>query len=134
MAQYLLAVHNVTGEPMPPEEQFQQAATEIDALGEEMERAGVWVFAGGLRGGNSAATVVRDVNGEIITTDGPFAESKEVLGGFWVIDVADLDAALNWAAKATRACREPIEVRPFWGEDVDPADLYADVQSWGTDG
>ena len=72
-------------------------------------------FAGGLHE-PSTATVVRDDDGETIITDGPFAETKEQLGGFWIIEVADLDAALAWAAKGSAACMGPVEVRPFQGE------------------
>ena len=77
-----------------------------------MQAEGAWVFAGGLHEA-STATVVRVQDGEVITTDGPFAETKEQLGGFWVIKAADLDAALAWAAKASEACMAPVEVRPF---------------------
>ncbi len=73
------------------------------------------MFAGGLHPA-STATVVRVQDGEVVTTDGPFLETKEHLGGFWVIEAADLDAALDWAAKATVACQAPIEVRPFQDE------------------
>jgi hypothetical protein len=84
------------------------------AVNDEMKEKGVWVFAGGLLTSDSA-TVVRLRNGATAITDGPFAETKEQLGGFWVIEVDDLDAALAWAEKATEACRAPIEVRPFDG-------------------
>ena len=70
------------------------------------------MFAGGLQP-PSSATVVRAQGGEVVTTDGPFAETKEQLGGFWIIDVPDLDAALDWARKGTVACGGPVEVRPF---------------------
>ena len=73
------------------------------------------MFAGGLHPPTSA-TVVRVQDGEVITTDGPFAETKEQLGGFWVIEAADLDAALGLAAKASAACMGPVEVRPFQDE------------------
>jgi len=112
MTQYLLAVHSVEGQPMPSEEQMQQAYKAVGALNSELQSAGVWVFAGGLLP-PSSATVVRAQGGQIVTTDGPFAETKEQLGGFWIIDVADLDAALDWARKATVACANPVEIRPF---------------------
>ncbi len=114
MTQYLLAVHSVEGEPMPSEEQMQRAYKDVDALNAEIQSAGVWVFAGGLQP-PSSATVVRAQGGQVVTTDGPFAETKEQLGGFWIIDVPDLDAALDWARKATVACANPVEVRPFQG-------------------
>ena len=112
MTQYLLAVHSVEGEPMPSPEQMQQAYKDVDALNSELQSSGVWVFAGGLQP-PSSATVVRAQGGQVVTTDGPFAETKEQLGGFWIIDVADLDAALEWAHRATVACAAPVEVRPF---------------------
>ncbi len=112
MTQYLLAVHSVEGEPMPSQEQMQRAYKDVDALNGELQSSGVWVFAGGLQP-PSSATVVRAQGGQAVTTDGPFAETKEQLGGFWIIDVADLDAALEWARKATVACAAPVEVRPF---------------------
>jgi hypothetical protein len=77
-----------------------------------MQSAGAWVFAGGLHP-MSSSTVVRVQDGGVITTDGPFAEGKEYIGGFCVIKAEDLDAALAWAAKATVACVQAIEVRPF---------------------
>jgi hypothetical protein len=114
MSEYLLAVHMVEGAPMPEEEEMQQAFAAVDVFNGELQTAGVWVFAGGLMPPDTA-TVVRVDNGEVVTTDGPFAETKEQIGGFWVIDVPDLDAALAWAAKGSAACRNPVEVRPFQG-------------------
>ena len=112
MTQYLLSVHTVEGEPQPPEEQIQQMYKAVDDYNAEVKKAGAWVFAGGLHP-SSTATVVRAQGGQVVTTDGPFAETKEQLGGFWVIDVADLDAALDWAARGSAACGGPVEVRPF---------------------
>lgn len=114
MKQYLLNVYHPES-PVPPQEVMDQIGRDVDALNEEMRAAGAWVFAGGLHGASSA-TVLRVVNGEVVTTDGPFAEGKEHVGGFWVIQAPDLDAALRWGAKATRACQVPIEVRPFHDE------------------
>ena len=116
MRQYLLAVHMVEGEPTPPEDQIQQAYKAVDAFNAELQSAGAWVFAGGLHP-PSTATVVRSQGGKVVTTDGPFAETKEQLGGFWVIGAADLDAALAWAAKGSEACGGPVEVRPFQDTD-----------------
>lgn len=112
MTQYLLAVHSTEGEPMPSEEQMQQAYKAVDIYNDELKAAGAWVFAGGLHP-SSTATVVRAQGGQVVTTDGPFAETKEQLGGFWIIDVSDLDAALDWAARGSAACGGPVEVRPF---------------------
>ncbi len=92
-----------------PETQRQMAQT--GELTAEMERAGAWVFLAGLRSASSA-TVVRSAGGDISMTDGPYAETKEQMAGFWVIEAPDLDAALEWAAKASTACKRPIEVRP----------------------
>src|SRR6516225_2004302 len=112
MKQYLLAVHMVDGASARPEEENQQAYQAVDAFNAEVQAAGAWVFAGGLHP-SSTATVVRAQSGKVVTTDGPFAETKEQLGGFWVIKAADLDAALDWAAKGSAACGGPVEVRPF---------------------
>src|SRR5262244_991082 len=115
MRQYLLAVHMIEGEPTPPEEEIQKRYKAVDAFNAEVQSAGAWVFAGGLHP-PSTATVVRSQDGQVVTTDGPFAETKEQLGGFWVIKAADLDAALDWAAKGSAACGRPVEVRPFQDE------------------
>ncbi len=112
MRQYLLAVHSVEGEPTPSAEQMQQAYKAVDAFNAELQSAGAWVFAGGLHP-PATATVVRAQGGQVVTTDGPFAETKEQLGGFWVIKATDLDSALDWAAKGSAACGGPVEVRPF---------------------
>ena len=84
----------------------------LDALNAELEEAGAWVFAGGLHP-PSTATVVRAHDGDVLTTDGPFTEGKEHLGGFSIITAPDLDAALAWARKLTLATTLPVEVRPF---------------------
>ena len=117
MTQYLLAVYPYqaeaeAGQADLTEEQLQQAYKGVDALNSELRNAKVWVFAGGLEPA-STATVVRGGSGQIVTTDGPFAETKEQIGGFWIIEVPDLDVALEWAGKATVACGAPVEVRPF---------------------
>ena len=115
MSQYLLSVYMVDGQEPPSDAEMAQIYADVDALNEEIKQAGVWVFAGGLHPA-STATVVREEAGEALLTDGPFTETKEQLGGFWVIEVADLDAALGWARKATVACTAPVEVRPFQDE------------------
>ena len=97
------------------EEDTQAMYARVGAVNEELRNSGAWVFAGGLLPPDSA-TVVRVAGGAATMTDGPFAETKEQLGGFWVLDFADLDAALPWAKKCAEACAEPIEVRPFEGE------------------
>ncbi len=118
MTQYLLAVHIVEGEEEPPPEVVEKAYKDVDALNKTMQDEGVWVFAGGLHDA-STATVVKEQDGEVITTDGPFPEAKEHIGGFWVLKCEDLDAALAWAAKATVACQAPVEVRPFQDDAED---------------
>lgn len=115
MKQYLLAVHGVEGEPTPSEQDIQTAFAQVDRVNAELQAAGVWVFAGGLLPPDSA-TVVRVDNGRTTMTDGPFAETKEQLGGFWVLQCADLDQALAWAEKCAAACMRPVEVRPFQDE------------------
>ena len=117
MGQYLLSVHTVEGEvsDQMTHEEMQQSWKQIQVLEEELKSTGAWVFSGRLHDPDTA-TVVRMSAGEMLTTDGPFAESKEHLGGFYIIEAPDLDGALAWAAKVTDATRKPIEVRPFWSE------------------
>jgi hypothetical protein len=118
MKQYLLSVHSVEGSTPPPPEAMEKVYKTVAAFNSELQAAGVWVFAGGLHP-PSTATVVRVEGGAVLTTDGPFAEGKEHIGGFWVIKAADLDAALAWAARASQACAAPVEVRPFQEEAED---------------
>jgi hypothetical protein len=115
MAQYLLSVHTGNGEAREPmtDEEMRRAYAPILQLEEEMKAAGALVFTGRLREPETA-TVVRISNGEALTTDGPFLESKEQIGGFYIIEAEDLDAALEWGSKTTAAVGMPIEVRPFW--------------------
>ena len=115
MKQYLMAVYMVEGQEPPSEEAMQKAYKDVDRFNEKLQADGAWVFAGGLHPADTA-TVVRVNNNDVVTTDGPFAESKEQLGGFWVIKAHDLDAALEWARQATVACQAPVEVRPFQDE------------------
>ena len=117
MAQYLLSVHTVEGEAREPmsEEEMRQFMERVGVLEEEIKAVGAWVFSGRLHGPDTA-TVVRVSDGEVLTTDGPFAESKEHLGGFYIIEAEDLDAALGWASKTAAAVTHPIEVRPFQDE------------------
>ncbi len=112
MTLYLMAVHHSPDAPPPPPDQMQTAFEQVDVFNAELKAAGAWVFGGGLHSPD-IATVVRVADGETITTDGPFAETKEQLGGFWIISAPDLDAALAWAAKGSAACMGPVEVRPF---------------------
>jgi hypothetical protein len=114
MKQYLLSVHHGDGPP-PASLDMEKVSADVMALNGELEDAGAWVFAGGLHP-SSTATVVRESDGDVLVTDGPYLEGKEHIGGFWVIKAADLDAALAWGRKATAACRLPVEIRPFQEE------------------
>jgi len=109
--QYLLSMYQPEG-PIPSPEVLEPIMREIGALREEMQTAGAWVFSGGLHA-PATATVVRMKDREFLTTDGPFAEGKEYVGGFTIVRAADLDAALGWARKLVRITTLPIEVRPF---------------------
>ncbi|ALR13444.1 YciI family protein [Mycobacteroides saopaulense] len=116
MKQYLLSVHSYADNAVNwSDEDVQQLYADTGAVNEKMKEAGVWVFANGLTE-PSDATVVRSVDGKVTATDGPYLETKEHLGGFWIINAADLDEALKWAAEGSAACREPVEVRPFQDE------------------
>jgi hypothetical protein len=112
MTQYLLSIYQPEGEP-PPASDLERIMRDVYAVREQMKAAGAWVFAGGLHP-PSTSTVVRVENGSVLTTDGPFLEGKEHIGGFCVIKAADLDAALDWGRKLARALSPlSIEVRPF---------------------
>lgn len=119
MTQYFVSVHHdeaaqATLAAMAPED-VQSMFEAVGAFNDELREKGAWVFAGGLEPIEASTCV--DATGEpgsaAILTDGPFAESKEHMGGFWIIEAADLDAALVWAAKGSRACGSKVEVRPF---------------------
>ena len=115
MPQYMLSVHSVVGEVRDPmtAAQMQTMMQGVSALEEDMKQAGAWVFGGRLTEPD-AATVVRVVRGEVMATDGPFVESKEHLGGFYLINADDLDGALSWASRTTAIIGAPIEVRALW--------------------
>lgn len=121
MSQYLLSVHGseedyATIDPAATQTMY----ADVEAFNEQVRQAGAWVYANGLMPAETA-TVVRVTNGETVLTDGPYLETKEHIGGFWIIDVADLDAALEWAAKGSIACQGPVEVRPFQPDPTEPA-------------
>src|SRR5436309_9629674 len=115
MTRFLLSVHSAQGGGVPEmtDEEMQRSWQKIRALEEEMKAGGYLLFSGRLTEPETA-TVVRVSGGELLTTDGPFAESKEHLGGFYIIEAEDLDAALAWASKTTEAVVQAIEVRPVW--------------------
>ena len=112
MKQYLLSVCYPAGGTQPPPEALQRIMRDVQAVQKEMQAAGVWIFSGGLTPPDSA-TVLHHRGGEVITTDGPFIESKEQIGGITILKAPDLDAALAWGRKLSRAIGTPIEVRPF---------------------
>jgi hypothetical protein len=111
MAQFLVAIHH----PDDYDPSTEDAAMErdIDVLNAEMIAAGVRVFVGGLHSARCAKSVRRQREGEMQITDGPYLETKEHVGGFWVLEAADMDEALEWGRKAAVACRTPVEVRQF---------------------
>lgn len=115
MPEYMLSVHHTTTDPPPSGEEMERMFADVGAFNERVREAGAWVFAGGLMP-RETATTVDHTGEEAVVTDGPFAESKEWLGGFWIIDVADLDEALRWAREGSRACGGKVEVRPFQAE------------------
>ena len=117
MTQYMLSVWHSDKNPITDDpEVMQKAFRQVDALNAELQAKGCWVFGGGLHEPSSATVVSASDGGDPIMTDGPFAETKEQLGGFWILELADLDAALAWATKASEACMGPVEVRPFQEE------------------
>lgn len=116
MAQYLLSVwHDEEYEVDFSSDDAQRLAAQVGQFNADLEQAGAWVFAGGLQPASSA-TVLRSTAGQVSKTDGPYAECKEQMGGFWVIEAADMDAALEWARRGASACEGPVEVRPFQSE------------------
>src|ERR1051325_11530661 len=92
---------------------------DIDVLNEEMEAKGARLFAGGLRPPRDAKSLRTQPDGKVLVTDGPFLETKEHVGGFWILEAADMDEALAWGRKAAIACRAPAEVRPFFDMGAD---------------
>ena len=115
MTRYLLSVYYDEGSVQPPPDELERIAANVDAIHRELQASGAWVFGGGLHDADTA-TVVRARDGQVMTTDGPFVETKEQIGGFSIIDVTDLDAALAWAERMSEATTCAIEVRPFLDE------------------
>ena len=111
MTQYLLCIYQPDGDPPPPAV-LEKVMRNLEALNRELKAAGAWVFDAGLYP-PSTATVVRLQDGDVLTTDGPFAEGKEHIGGFIVIKASDLDSALEWGGKLSKATTLAIEVRPL---------------------
>jgi len=124
MTHYLIALYDGPDVPQLNLEDLKDVIRDVDAVAEEAKAAGVWVFGGGM-GGHDTAKTVRVVDGRPMVSDGPFAETKEYLGGFSVVDVPDLDTALVWAKKLAVACRSPQEVKPF----IEPPTVEM-VEAW----
>lgn len=116
MTQYMLAVHGTFDDPTDLDPEAMQTTFDaVDVVNQKMMDAGIWVFAGGLEP-IDVTTTVDNTGDQPIVTDGPFAESKEWIGGFWILELPDLDAALQWATEASKACAGKVEVRPFQAE------------------
>ena len=124
MALYLMSVIGTQGDMTPEPDVMQQMFADVDAFNEKVKAQGKWVFAAGLHPADTA-TVVSVKDGETVTTDGPYAETKELLGGFWVIKADDLDEAIELAAQGSVACRWPVEVRPIQDDGVPDAEQPA---------
>jgi hypothetical protein len=112
MKHYLLSIYQPDSDTPPPPEFLEPIMRDVEAVNAELRAAGAWVFSGGLHP-SSTATVAQLQGDEVLTTDGPYIEGKEHLGGFTVIQATDLDAALEWGTKLARATTLPIEVRPL---------------------
>jgi hypothetical protein len=112
MTQYLIAIHH-PDDYDPAVAEDEAMARDIDSVNDEMKAAGVRIFVGGLQPPRTAKSLRLQRNREVLITDGPYLETKEHIGGFWVVEAVDLDEALEWGRKAAVACRAPVEVRPF---------------------
>lgn len=111
MTRYLVTIHHPDDyDPSVEDEAMTRA---IDELNDEMVAAGVRVFVGGLQGPDHAKAIRAESDGQVVVTDGPYLETKEVVGGLWVLECADLEEALAWGRRAAVACRVPVEVRRF---------------------
>jgi hypothetical protein len=115
MPQYLMSVwHDGEYDVDFTSDEAQRLFAQVGAYNDELQKAGAWVFGAGLMPASSA-TVIRP-GPQVSMTDGPYAETKEQMGGFWIIEAPDLDAALDWAQRAAAACEGPVELRPMQGE------------------
>ncbi len=113
MPRYFVAIHHPAGYDAATAED-DAMHRDIDRLNEEMVAAGIRVFVGGLQPPTTARAIRRPTDTDLLVTDGPYIEAKEHIGGFWVLDLPDLDSALSWGRQAATACRAPVEVRPFY--------------------
>ena len=111
MPQYLVAIQHPNN--YDPSLEGEGMIRDIGALNEEMDAAGARFFAGGLEPAAKAKSLRKQPGGEVVITDGPYLETKEHVGGFWILEAADMDEALAWGRKAVVACRVPVEVRAF---------------------
>ena len=112
MTQFLVAIH--LPDDFDPSVQDKAMERDIDALNEEMEAKGVRLFAGGLRPARDAKSLRAQPDGKVLMTDGPFLETKEHVGGLWILECADIDEVLAWARKGAKVCRFPVEVREIF--------------------
>lgn len=112
MTKYLVAIHH-PDDYDPAVSEDEAMTREIDALNDEMKAAGIRVFVGGLHPARKAKSLQKQPDGSVLTTDGPYLKTTEHVGGFWVLEVVDMDEALAWGRKAVIACRAPVEVRAF---------------------
>ena len=120
MAQYLVAIHHP--DDYDPSVETEAMVRDISALNREMVAAGVRVFVGGLSAARNARSLRAQPDGKVLITDGPYLETKEHIGGFWILEAADLDEALAWGRKAAVACRAPVEVRAIFQKPAPPAE------------
>jgi len=111
MTQYLVAIHHP--DDYDPSVETEAMSRDIDALNDEMVAAGIRIFVGGLSAARNAKSLRAQPNGKVLITDGSYLETKEHIGGFWVLEAANLDDALAWGRKAAVTCRAPVEVRPI---------------------
>ena len=125
MTQYLVAIHHPDN--YDPSREDEAMHHDIDALNEEMEAKGVRIFAGGLRQASSAKSLRVQPDGKVLITDGPYLETKEHVGGFWILEASNLDEAVAWGRKAVAACRAPVEVRPFFEMGPDDGGTRTEV-------
>jgi hypothetical protein len=115
MTRYLMSVCYPADATPPGAEELESIMREVTKVHTALQAEGAWVFGGGLHD-PTTATVITSRDGSVTTTDGPFIDTKEVIGGLSIIDVADLDTARRWSERMAAATRCPIEVRPFMDE------------------
>jgi hypothetical protein len=118
MPQFLVAIQHPDN--YDPSLEGEAMVRDIGALNKEMEAAGARFFAGGLDSPRKAKSLRKQPSGEVRITDGPYSEAKEHIGGFWILEAADMDKALEWGRKAVVACRVPVEVREFLRSNKPP--------------